>query len=319
MIIIRVPVRVPLGGGGTDLPRYCHQYGGHLITASINKYIYITINQPVTLDRIKLFYSHIEEVDNITDIKHNIIRECLKYLNIEFPIEINTSADLAGSSGMGSSSAFTVGLLLGLTHLIGVKMTKTELAELASKIEIDILKSPIGKQDQYASALGGVNELLIDTSNHVTAFDVKFDYNKFENSLLMFYTNTQRNANEILQEVNDSDVTDALHVIKSIGCTIKQALKDGDVQLFGELLHRHWIVKRKMTPKMTTGFINECYEKALQNGVIGGKIMGAGGGGFLLLCCKVENRNRLINAMSEDMKYMDFNFEFEGAKIIYHD
>jgi D-glycero-alpha-D-manno-heptose-7-phosphate kinase len=314
MIIVQVPVRLPLGGGGTDLPSYCHQFGGHLITASINKHIYITINQPITSDKIKLFYSHIEVVDSVDEIKHNIIRECLRYFNINFPIEINTSADLAGSTGMGSSSAFTVGLLKGLSFLIGYDMDIYEIAELASHIEIDILKSPIGKQDQYASAFGGINELLIDTTDHVSVFPMNIDHEQLQNRLLMLYTNIQRDANEVLREIDKLDVYEALHEIKQIGCSIKQVLKDGNIDSFGELLHQHWIVKKTISPKMSNDFIDDCYRVALKNGALGGKIMGAGGGGFLLICFKEGRKYDVINSLN--MKVMDFRFEFGGAKII---
>lgn len=312
MIIVRVPLRLPLGGGGTDLPDYREHFGGHLITASIDKYIYITINQPVTSDKIKLFYSQIEEVDSVDQVKHNIIRECLNLFNVKESIEINTSADLAGSTGMGSSSAFTVGLILGLSKLYNINNSNEIMSELACHVEIDILKSPIGKQDHYASALGGVNELLISKSNRVEVNPVEFDYKKFEDRLLMFYTNTQRSANEVLKEVN----IEGLHEIKQIGNYIHSSLISNDVDTFGELLHQHWLVKRSMSSKMSTEFIDSCYQKALNNGVIGGKIMGAGGGGFLLLCCQKGRRETLKNEMSKYMKFMDFKFEFEGAKII---
>jgi D-glycero-alpha-D-manno-heptose-7-phosphate kinase len=314
MIIVKSPVRLPLGGGGTDLPSYCHQFGGHLITAAIDKFIYITINQPVTSDKIKLFYSQIEAVDKVDDIKHNIIRECLRYYKIDFPIEINTSADLAGSTGMGSSSAFTVGLIKGLAYLMEHDIDKFELAEIASHIEIEVLRSPIGKQDQYASAFGGINELLIDTQDHVSVFPIDINYARLENRLLMLYTDIQRDANSILKEIDELDVIDALHEIKSIGCTIKQVLKDDDIDSFGELLHQHWLVKKTISPKMTNDYIDDCYRTALQNGALGGKIMGAGGGGFLLLCFKEGRKFDVLNSLN--MKLMDFNFEFEGAKIL---
>jgi len=315
MIIVKSPVRIPLGGGGTDLPHYCHQFGGHLITASIDKYIYTTINQPITSDKIKLFYSHIEVVDSVDEIKHNIIRECLRYFKIDFPIEINTSADLAGSTGMGSSSAFTVGLLKGLANLMEYEMDKFELAEAASHIEIDVLKSPIGKQDQYASAFGGINELLIDTNDHVLVFPMDINYARLENRLLMLYTNIQRDANDILKEIDELDVIDALHEIKSIGCSLKQALKNDNTDEFGELLHQHWIVKKTISPKMSSDYIDECYRTALKNGALGGKIMGAGGGGFLLICFKEGRKFDVLNSLN--MKLMDFRFEFEGSKILY--
>lgn len=321
MIIVKAPLRLPLGGGGTDLPAYCSKHGGHLITASINKYIYITINRPVTSDEIKLFYSQIEIVKDINDIKHNIIRECLRYFNIKYPIEINSSADISASTGMGSSSAFTVALLMGLSRLKGVTKSLLEIAELACQIEIDILKSPIGKQDQYASALGGINELHIDKEGGVIVNPLDVDIHELENRLLIFYTGQTRDANVILSEQNkriEIDSTFLMHEIKRLGIEIKKSLIEGDIDYFGYLLNKHWVLKKQFSTKMSSSDIDVYYSHAMGNGAIGGKIMGAGGGGFLLLCSKESKRKILKEAMlSLGLKYMDFRFEFEGAKIIW--
>jgi D-glycero-alpha-D-manno-heptose-7-phosphate kinase len=316
MIIVRVPFRLPLGGGGTDLPAYCKEFGGRLITASINKFMYISINEPATSDKIKLYYRYSEIVGDASEIEHNIIRESLKLHNINRPIEIGSMADIEAGTGMGSSSAFTVGLLAGLNTIERKFISPIELAEEACKVEIDMVGKPIGKQDQYAVALGGVNQLNILPTGQVFVNPMRLKQEtifELENRLLMFYTGITRNATEVL---SDPMPTEDMHKIKNIGVNIELKLHEGNITRFGNLLHDHWTVKRSIS-KMTNGNINEWYETALLNGALGGKIMGAGGGGFLLLCAKEGRRKALKSAMEDQgLRYMDFRFEFEGVKVI---
>ena len=322
MIITRVPFRLPIGGGGTDLPNYSRQFGGHLITASINRYMYVNINEPATSDKIKLYYAYTERVNDVSEIEHNIIRESLKLHGINRPIEIGSMADIEAGTGMGSSSAFTVGLLAGLNTLERKFVSQVDIAEEACRVEIDLVGKPIGKQDQYATALGGINEMMIDKNDKVAIKPLKLDkevIRELESRLMMFYTNVSRDANIILGEQSDKAVDDvyvieAMHEIKEIGHQIKIALLKGDVDAFGQLLHEHWIVKKTISEKMSTGAIDRAYIKGLEH-ALGGKIMGAGGGGLLLFCAK--DRKKLKDAMSKiGFKYMDFRFDFEGVKVL---
>ena len=323
MISVKVPFRLPLGGGGTDLPSYYKQFGGRLVTASIDKYMFININEPATADKIRLYYAKTEIVDDVSEIKHDIIRESLQLHGINRPIEIGSMADIEAGTGMGSSSAFTVGLMAGLNTLERKFVSPIEVAEEACKVEIDLVGKPIGKQDQYATALGGINELIIDTSGKVTVNPLKLDKEtifELENRLLMFYTNISRDANVILGEqskkAKDSPfVIEAMHEIKEIGRDIKKALLQGDIDKFGQCLHEHWTVKKTISDKMSSGDIDRYYARGM-NHALGGKIMGAGGGGLLLFCCKEGQRRQLKEIMEVNLRNMPFRFEFEGVKVL---
>jgi len=335
MILTRTPFRLPLGGGGTDLPSYYSKYGGFLVTAAINKYMYIHINRPALVHKIKVNYSRTEIVDHPDEIKHELVRESLKLLNIGAPIEIHSMADVSAGTGLGSSSAYTVGLLNGLTRLIRHFMSVQELAEMACHIEIDRLGKPIGKQDQYASAFGGIIALEIEPSGkvHVTPLDIHSEVIRdFENHLMMFYTHIERDANEILKEEsekiqkanpgnssheNSSEALQALHQIKEIGHRSRDAILMGDVETYGKLLHEHWQIKKKISSKMSSPQIDQWYELAMENGAIGGKIMGAGGGGFFLFCVKNGKRKHLRAVLEQaGLRYMDFRFDFEGSRVL---
>lgn len=328
MIVVRAPFRLPLGGGGTDLPSYYKKYEGFLITAAINKYMFISINEPAVIDKIKINYSKVEIVDvqNIDSIKHEIVREALKYLKIKKPIEIASMADLSAGTGMGSSSSYTVGLLKGLNQMLRRYISVHEMAEEACKVEIDLIGKPIGKQDQFAAAYGGIIQLQIDLLGNVTVTPLQLDHEiicELENRLMMFYTNIERNANDILAEqskkaeVNEIIAIESMHKIKEIGYQVKDSLIKGDVDNFGELLNQHWLEKKRISDKMSNNKINDWYELAMKNGAIGGKVMGAGGGGFMLFCVKNGKRKHLRKTLENDgLKYMDFKFDFEGVKTL---
>lgn len=335
MIISRTPFRLPLGGGGTDLPSYYKNHEGFLITAAINKYMYISVNEPAVINKIKINYSNVESVlpNELHKIKHNIVREVLKYLKIYYPIEISSMADLSAGTGMGSSSSYTVGLLKSLNQIKRRYLSIQQLAEEACKIEIDLVGSPIGKQDQYAAAYGGIIQLEINNLGQVTVTPLDLHQeiiHELENRLLMFYTNIERDANSILSDQGskisrgktnknseDSRALSAMHKIKEIGYQVKDALIRGDVDGFGQLLHEHWMVKKSVSKQMSSSEIDEWYQLALNNGALGGKIMGAGGGGFLLLCVENGKRRSLRKTMEEKgLRYMDFKFDFEGVKIL---
>jgi D-glycero-alpha-D-manno-heptose-7-phosphate kinase len=328
MIIIRAPFRLPLGGGGTDLPSYYHKYEGSLITAAINKYMFININEPAIVNKIKVNYTKVEicEIDEVENIKHDIVRETLKYLHIKKPMEIFSMADLSAGTGMGSSSSYTVALLKGLNTMMRRDIPLHELAEEACKIEIDLIGKPIGKQDQYAAAYGGILQLEINRLGDVKVSPIDLDHEimyEIENRLMMFYTNIERDANVVLTEQSNKAKADeqtainSMHRIKEIGIEIKQALLVGDIDKFGTLMHEHWLTKKKISDKMSTSNIDAWYELGLKNGALGGKLMGAGGGGFLLFCVKNGKRKVLRKAMENaGLKYMDFKFDFEGVKIL---
>ena len=328
MIISRAPFRLPLGGGGTDLSSYYKKYGGFLITAAINKYMYVNINIPAIINKIKINYNMVEivDIDKIDSIKHDIVRESLKYLDIKCPLEITSMADLSAGTGMGSSSAYTVALLKGLNAMRRRYISIQELAEEACKVEIDLIGKPIGKQDQYATAFGGINQLEIDRLGYVKVTPLDLDHEiiyELENKLLMFYTNIDRDANKILAEQSakakgaEKITTESMHRIKAIGYEVKKALFKGEVETFGKLLHEHWLEKKKISKKMSNQKINNWYKLAMLNGALGGKIMGAGGGGFFVFCVSNGKRKHLRNTMENaGLKYMDFRFDFEGAKVL---
>jgi D-glycero-alpha-D-manno-heptose-7-phosphate kinase len=329
LIVVRTPFRLPLGGGGTDLPSYYKKYEGFLITAAINKYMFININEPALVNKIKINYSKVEilEMNDIDSIKHEIVRECLRYLKISRPIEIGSMADLSAGTGMGSSSSYTVGLLRGLNAMLRRNVSTQELAEEACKVEIELIKKPIGKQDQYAAAFGGIIVMEIDQLGEVKVSTLNIDHEtvyELENRLMMFHTNIERDANTILAEQSqkietsrENDAVKSMHRIKEIGYEIKDALLGGDVTRFGLLLHEHWLQKRKISTKMSDPRMDSWYEKALQNGAIGGKLMGAGGGGFFLFCSHNGKRKQLRSAMeAEGLRFMDFRFDWEGSKVL---
>lgn len=337
MITVRAPFRLPLGGGGTDLPSYYKDHEGFLITAAINKYMFINVNEPAVIDKIKINYTSVEIIspNEVNKIKHDIVRESLKYLKMYYPLEISSMADLSSGTGMGSSSAYTVALLKALNQIKRRYLSIEELAEEACKIEIDLIGKPIGKQDQYASAFGGIIQLEIDNLGDVTVTPLDINQEvifELENRLMMFYTNIDRDANSILEQQNqriaaskkvkrnrskELSAIEAMHEIKNIGYKVKNCLIRGDVDDFGKLLHQHWLVKKSISEKMSNSQIDQWYELALKNGALGGKIMGAGGGGFLLLCVENGKRKQLRQTMENaGLRYMDFRFDWEGVKVL---
>ena len=328
MIIVRAPFRIPIGGGGTDLPSYYSKYEGSLITAAINKYMFVNINQPAIVNNIKISYSKTEIVglEEIDTIQHDIVRETLRYLDIKRPIEIHSMADLSSGTGMGSSSAYTVALLKGLNTMLRREVSLQDFAEEACNIEMNLCNKKIGKQDQYASTFGGINHLHIDKNGivNVEQLNIKNEtINELENRLMMFYTNINRDTNQIIAEqsqkinINENVATKSMHKIKEIGEKIKYSILNDDITSFGYLLHEHWLEKKRISNQMSNSKIDNWYELGIKNGAIGGKIMGAGGGGFLLFCTSNGNRKSIRDAMEEQgLKYMDFKFDFEGVKVL---
>lgn len=325
MIIARSPLRISLGGGGTDLPSYYREHEGFLIAAAIDKYVYVTINRPFN-EGIYLKYSEIEHVKTVDEVSHNIIREALKLENLNTPqVEISSIADLPSGTGLGSSGSFTTALLKALYAYRHRHINPEELAELACSIEIDRLQEPIGKQDQYIASVGGITCFAFHKDNSVTFAPLKISretFHKLEDNLLLFFTGFSRSASEILKDQhiksqkNDVDMLNNLHFVKEIGYLSKDALESGNTDKFGELMHQHWEHKKKRSGGMSNQNIDAWYETALKNGAIGGKVVGAGGGGFLMFMA--HDAAKLRNAMTKSgLQEVRFKFDFEGTKVIH--
>jgi len=324
MIIARSPLRISLGGGGTDIPSYYEQFEGSLIAAAVNKYVYVTVTRPF-VEGIYLKYSEIEHVERVNQIRHPIVREALKELNLKTPqVEITTLADIPSGTGLGSSGSFTTALLKALFSHYRMSIHTSELAELACDIEINRLREPIGKQDQYISAFGGISEFIFRKDGSVDTYPLNIPLDAvhdLEDNLLLFYTGHSRSAGSILRDQvlksksGDEAMIENLHFIKELGHRSKQALLDGKTHLFGELMHEHWERKRARSPGMSNEAINNAYQFALDNGAIGGKVVGAGGGGFLMFYA--SDSEKLRWAMSEKgLPEVRFQFDFEGTKVI---
>jgi D-glycero-alpha-D-manno-heptose-7-phosphate kinase len=323
MIIARSPLRITLGGGGTDLHSYYREHEGFLIAAAIDKYVYVTVMRPFT-EGIYLKYSQLEHVEKISQVHHPIIRESLSLLGFKTPqVEITTLADIPAGTGLGSSGSFTTALLKALYTHRRRHLNQVELAELACHIEIDRLGEPIGKQDQYIAAVGGVTCFTFHRDDSVSAaplsisMDTMFD---LEDNLLLFFTGISRSAGSILKDQNtrtkqsDGDMLANLHYVKDLGYRSKQALEKGNTRLFGELMHEHWEHKKRRSGHMSNSKIDEWYELGMKNGAVGGKLVGAGGGGFLMFFA--EDRNRLRRAMAHAcLEEVRFRFDFEGTKV----
>jgi D-glycero-alpha-D-manno-heptose-7-phosphate kinase len=324
MIFTRSPLRITLGGGGTDLPSYYEDHEGFLIAAAIDKYVYVTAMRPFT-EGIYLKYSQLEHVGRIDEVQHPIIREALDLMGFRTPqIEITTVADIPAGTGLGSSGSFTTALLKALYTHRKRHIHQDELAELACNIEIDLLGEPIGKQDQYIAALGGLTCFTFEKDGKVTASPLKismltmFD---LEDNLLLFFTGFSRSASGILKDQkvksqqNDTDMIANLHYVKDLGLRSKDALEKGDTTLFGELMHEHWEHKKRRSGGMSNPQIDEWYQLAMNHGAIGGKLVGAGGGGFLMFMAKDRDQLRLAMA-GAGLEEVRFKFDFEGTKVM---
>ena len=324
MIIVRSPLRISLGGGGTDLPSYYREHSGFLIAAAIDKYIYITIHQTFDQEMI-IKYSKLERVKSVDDVQHPIIREALKLLDITaLNIEITSMADIPAGTGLGSSGSFTTALLKALHTYKRNLVPPEELAQQACEIEIERLGEPIGKQDQYIAAYGGLTCFRFLPNDEVEAWPLRMDtealYN-LEDNLLLFFTGYSRSASSILKEQDtkskqsDQDMTSNLHFIKDLGKRSKDALERGDLREFGSLMNVHWEHKKQRSGNMSNPQIDEWYELACKHGALGGKLIGAGGGGFLMFYA--EDKIALRHAMTQaGLKEVRFRFDFEGTKVI---
>tara|TARA_B110000483_G_scaffold98192_1_gene120453 strand:+ start:2432 stop:3406 length:975 start_codon:yes stop_codon:yes gene_type:complete len=324
MIIIRSPQRISIGGGGTDLASYYSKFGGYLISAAIDKYVYVSVIKPFK-SGIYLKYSEIEKVLSFNKIQHPIFREVLKkYGPSDNQIEITTLADIPSGTGLGSSGSFTTALIKGLYAAKQKHISQKELAEAACEIEIDILKEPIGKQDQYIASYGGIKTFEFLPDGNVTVKKLKVNKETIydlEENLLLFFTGYTRNAGSVLLDqdkktkVDNVEMIEKMHKVKDLGIKIKESLEAGDTIQFAKYMHEHWQNKRKRSSGISNNQIDKFYEIAIDNGAIGGKIVGAGGGGFLMLYA--EDKKFLRKKLKEEgLNELRFQFDFEGTKQI---
>ena len=325
MVITRAPFRIPLGGGGTDLPFYAETRGGSLITAAINRYVYVFIHRRLLDKLIWLSYSEQEKQSNVNAVKHELIREALNLTGVNSSVEIHSVSEISDRSGVGGSSTFLTALLQALYTYKGSNVSKNKLAEDAIHIERVILKQNGGVQDQYVAAHGGFcsieNTSLTDVQ--IKNLPIKQDViDKLSQNLLLFYTGVQRLSSSIIKTQTDERTSNEIigfyDRIKDIGLTAKHALLTGDTDTFGKTFHEHWMLKRNFTKKMSNGSFDEIYEKAMQYGALGGKIIGAGGGGFFLFYVP-DNQARFCEKIKElGLTHLDFDFDFEGTTTLFN-
>jgi len=324
MIITRSPLRISLGGGGTDLPSYYREHGGFLIAGAIDKFVYITVHETF-MPEILVRYSKTETVSRADEIKHPILREALRLIPIEDPhLEITSLSDIPAGTGLGSSGSFTTALLCALHAYRRNHVTQREIAEQACHIEMDLLGEPIGKQDQYIAAYGGITGFTFRQDGYVDVEPLRIPpatLHRLEDGLGMFFTGYTRHASEILKDQDlkskqkDKDMIENMHFVKKLGYESKAALEAGDLRAFGELMHVHWERKRARSSGMSNQQIDGYYEVARANGAIGGKLIGAGGGGFLLFY--TENKARLSAAMAAaGLREVRFRFDFGGNRVM---
>lgn len=327
MILARAPLRIPLGGGGTDLESYYSRHGGFFLSGAIDKYIYVCLNRPASDDLIRLKYSRSEEVARPEELQHDLVRAALILQGLSENIEIASMADVSAGTGLGSSGSYLTALLLALHALKKDQQPRLALAEEACHVEIELAGHPVGKQDQYVAVFGGLNCYDIDSTGQVTVTPLRIPtYAKedLEQYLLLFNTGRSRESHQILSqqkadtERHDPKVVDSLHRTKELGYEIRSSLEAGDLVRFGELLHKHWIIKKARSDRISDEHLDHIYETARQKGALGGKIMGAGGGGFLLLLlCPDTNGRHLRDAMREfGLRQMAFAFDLEGGKVL---
>jgi D-glycero-alpha-D-manno-heptose-7-phosphate kinase len=323
MIITRTPFRISFVGGGSDMETFYSRHQGAVLSTSIDKYMYISSHKFFFKDQLRVKYSKTETVNKVEELKHPILREAIKKAGIMGGIEISSIADIPAGTGMGSSSSFTVGLLHNLFAINRQYISAEELASSACEIEIDILKEPIGKQDQYAAAYGGLNILYFNTDGtvRVEPLSIKNEvYNGLQKNLIMFYVGNQRKASIILNEQKqNASREDKFNTLKSMvglvpelrDCLYKERIND-----FGKLLHENWILKQKLASQISNDEIQEIYDTGLKNGAEGGKLLGAGGGGFFLFYCEKHKQQKLKDSL-KPLYNFDFKFDQDGSKLIY--
>ena len=326
MIITRTPFRISFAGGGTDLKAYYTKENGKVISTSIDKYIYVVVKRQIGIveHKYRINWSKVEFKDSIDAIEHPIVREALRLFSIDFPIEITTFTDIPGQTGLGSSSAFAVGLVHALHALKGEMVSKNKIAATAAQIEVDILGRSMGKQDHYASAYGNLNIFTFKKDGTVLIDPVLYRQevkDAIEDNLHIFYLKSKRDASKILQvqEKQTPKIHKNLSELKSLVEPMSEIFSSGlDINKFGDLLHQGWIIKKGLTDLISSSDIDTYYKKSLDNGAIGGKLLGAGGGGFLLLYIEKDNQDSVISALS-NLYHLNVRFDQGGTRITYYD
>jgi len=326
MLITRTPLRISFVGGGTDLREYYQHGTGTVLSTAINKYVYVIVRKQLGIveHKYRVNWSQVEFKNDLNKIDHPIVREVLRKFKVDFPIEITTISDIPAGTGLGSSSSFCVGLVHAITALLGINKTKYELASLAAEIEIDTLRRSMGKQDHFAASYGNLNVINFLSNEKVEVEPVIYEKSKLlelENNLLLFYTFLTRDASKVLEsqikETNNK--LDVLTQMKDLVLPLSNCLKqDGRLDDFGTILNKNWILKQSLTNKISRQEIEEYYQIGLDSGALGGKLLGAGGGGFLLFYIKPENRDSLINALS-DLYPLSIKFDQSGTRLTYYD
>ena len=325
MIVSRAPVRFSLGGGGPDLPSYSREHGGFVVAAAVDKFVNVCVARRFQ-DNIRLAYTESEIVAHVDQIRHRIFKAALKMTGIERGLELHSLADVPANTGLGSSSSFTVALLNGLHAFKREFVPAEQLADEACRLEIDILKEPIGKQDQYIAAYGGVSAMTFHTDGSVDVERLPLRdevIDDLEANLIIYYSGVERAASSVLKEQaktiteNRDAAVQRMHRIKELGHETKRILLAGETDTYGEMLHEHWTNKRKLASNMSGGVIDEHYEAARNAGAIGGKLMGAGGGGFFMFYVRAAERRRVHDVLAaRGLRPMRFRFDFDGARIM---
>jgi D-glycero-alpha-D-manno-heptose-7-phosphate kinase len=325
MIVSRAPVRFSLGGGGTDLPSYAHVHGGYVVAAAVDKFIFVCIARRF-YNNIRVAYSESEIVDSADQVKHRILRCALQQTSILRGLELHSLADVPANSGLGSSSTFTVAALNGLHAYKREFVSAEQLAREACHIEIDLLKEPIGKQDQYIAAYGGISAMTFNTDGSVDVERLPLRdevIDELESNLVIYYSGVERKASSVLTQQaktiaeNKNDAVERMHRIKALGYETKRILLSGQIDTYGEMLHEHWTNKRKLASNMADDAIDGHYEAARNAGAIGGKLMGAGGGGFFMFYVRAGDRRRVHDVLAaRGLRPMRFRFDFDGARIM---
>ncbi|HKP12552.1 MAG TPA: galactokinase [Blastocatellia bacterium] len=326
MILSRAPYRISLGGGGTDLPSYYQQHGGFVLSAAVNKYLYIYVNRPAADDFIRLKYSRYEQATTPDEIEHDLVRPTLKLLGLSGSLEIASMADVPAGTGLGSSGTYLVALLTALHELKRERVPTQVLAETACHIEMDIAGHPAGKHDPYLAAFGGFTCLDIDTEGRVKVSPLDISaatVEEFRNNVLLFYTGQTRASSEILEAQRqdtrrgDPGVINSLHRTKELGYQVKEALEGGDLERFGVLLDEHWQNKKRRSGRISDANLDRWYEQVKSCGGLGGKIMGAGGGGFFMFYCPTASKARVRRLLThEGLREMPYDFDYDGAKVL---
>jgi D-glycero-alpha-D-manno-heptose-7-phosphate kinase len=326
MIITRTPFRISFAGGGTDLREFYSQEPGRVISSSINKFIYVVVKRQIGIveHKYRINWTKVEFRNHVDDIEHPIVREALRMFEIDFPVEITTFTDIPGSTGLGSSSAFAVGLVHALHALKGEMATKHTIASEAAHIEVDILGRAMGKQDHYASAYGDLNVFTFTSDEVVSVEPVLYKHNAkkhIESNLMLFYLEMKRNASEILESQQRETISklSELREMQSLVDPIREVFSSGvGFNAFGESLHKGWEIKRKLTEDISSKEIDNYYDMAIKAGALGGKLLGAGGGGFLLFYVEKENQRKVSKKLS-NLYFLPIKFDNSGTRITYYD